>query len=132
MPNGVVEFLTYALQGFVDGLSEQLSVIRRQILRDTWTTYVHTQFHDRKGFANTRRRNLVLDLSDVNGPVPARDIRTLTPRLAEAYLNKTNKTITRDINVLKTMGLVRQTREGIEPTVDMMLAFLPVTGPPSE
>ena len=132
VPNGVVEFLTYALQGFVDGLSEQLSVIRRQILRDTWTTYVHTQFHDRKGFANTRRRNLVLDLSDVNGPVPARDIRTLTPRLAEAYLNKTNKTITRDINVLKTMGLVRQTREGIEPTVDMMLAFLPVTGPPSE
>ena len=56
----------------------------------------------------------------------------MTPRLAEAYLNKTNKTITRDINVLKTMGLVRQTRNGIEPTVDTMLAFLPVTGPPSE
>ena len=132
VPNGVVEFLTYALQGFVDGLSEQLLVIRRQILRDTWTTYVHTQFHDRKGFANTRRRNLVLDLSDVDGPVLPRDIRTLTPRLAEAYLNRTNKTITRDINVLKTMGLVRQTRDGIEPTVDKMLAFLPVTGPPSE
>ena len=132
VPNGIVEFLTYALQGFVDGLSEQLTVIRRQILRDTWTTYVHTQFHDRKGFANTRRRNLVLDLSDVDGPVPPRDIRTLTPRLAEAYLKKTNKTITRDINVLKTMGLVRQTRNGIEPTVDMMLAFLPLTGPPSE
>ena len=132
VPNGVIEFLTYALQGFVDGLTEQLTVIRRQILRDTWTNYVHTQFHDRKGFANTRRRNLVLDLSEVDGPVPPRDIRTLTPRLAEAYLNKTSKTITRDINVLKTMGLVRQTREGIEPTVDMMLAFLPITGQPSE
>ncbi len=132
VPNGVIAFLTYALQGFVDGLSEQLTVIRRQILRDTWTNYVHAQFHDRKGFANTRRRNLVLDLSDVDGPVPPRNVRTLTPRLAEAYLNKTNKTITRDINVLKTMGLVRQTSEGIEPTVDMMLAFLPITGQPSE
>ena len=132
VPNGVVEFLTYALQGFVDGLSEQLSVIRRQILRDIWTNYVHAQFQDRKGFANTRRRNLILDLSEVDRPVALGDIRTLTPRLAEAYLSKTSKTITRDINALKTMGLVRQTRDGIEPTVDKMLAFLPGTGPPSE
>ena len=131
-PNGLMEFLIYALQGFVDGLSDQFEVIRRQMLRDIWTSYVHTQFHDRKGFANTRRRNLVFDLSEIDGPVPPRDIRTLTPRLAEAYLNKTSKTITRDINVLKSMGLVRQIREGIEPTVDTMLAFLPVTGPPSE
>ena len=130
--NGVIEFLMYALQGFVDGLSDQLLVIRRQILRDTWTNYVHSQFQDRKGFANSRRRNLVLDLSEVDGPVPSRNIRTLTPRLAEAYLNRTSKTITRDINVLKSMGLVRQTREGIEPTVDMMLAFPPVTDPTSE
>ena len=126
---GPVEFLTYALQGFVDGLSAQVERIKAQIWRDIWTNYVHAQFAGRDGVADARRRHLVLDLSEYDGPVPRRDIRTLTPRLAEAYLNRTSKTITRDINSLKEMGLIRQTDEGITTNKERVLSFLPLTGP---
>ena len=126
---GPVEFLTYALQGFVDGLSAQVERIKAQIWRDIWTNYVHAQFAGRDGVADARRRHLVLDLSECDGPVPRRDIRTLTPRLAEAYLNRTSKTITRDINSLKEMGLIRQTDEGITTNKERVLSFLPLTGP---
>ena len=130
--DGAMEFIVYALQGLADGLSAQIETIKEQAWQITWTNYVHNRFRDRRGFANIRRRNLVLDLSEADGPVPRRDIRTLTPRLAEAYLNKTTKTITRDVNALKEMGLVRQTKEGISPNKEIVLSFLPVTGSPSE
>jgi hypothetical protein len=121
--------LTYALQGLVDGLSAQVERIKAQIWRDIWSNYVHAQFAGRDGIADTRRRHLVLDLSEYDHPVPSRDVRTLTPRLAEAYLNRTSKTITRDINSLKEMGLIRLTEEGIATNKERVLSFLPLAGP---
>ena len=126
---GPVEFLTYALQGLVDGLSAQVERIKAQIWRDIWSNYVHVQFAGRDGIADTRRRHLVLDLSEYDNPVPRSGVRTLTPRLAEAYLNRTSKTITRDINSLKEMGLIRLTEEGIATNKERVLSFLPLTGP---
>ena len=127
--SGPVEFLTYALQGLVDGLSAQVERIKAQIWRDIWTNYVHAQFAGRDGVADARRRHLLLDLSGYDSPVPRSSIRTLTPRLAEAYLNRTSKTITRDINSLKEMGLIRQTQEGITTNKERVLSFLPLTSP---
>ena len=45
--NGVMNFLVYALQGFVDGLTEQVNTIKDQIRKDVWTNYVHRQFQGR-------------------------------------------------------------------------------------
>lgn len=126
---GPAEFLVYSLQGFVDGLTAQVEEIKAQIWKDIWTNYVHAQFASRDGVADARRRHLVLDLSEHDDPVPRSSMRTLTPRLAEAYLNRTGKTITRDINSLKEMGLIRQTKEGIATNKERVLSFLPVTGP---
>ena len=120
---GVTDFLVYALQGFVDGLTEQLETIKDQIRIDMWANYVHVKFRDRSGPADTRRRHLVLDLSDFDEPVRRRDIRLLTPRLAEAYSGKTDKTITRDLNVLSEMNLITRTRQTIVANKDMMQAF---------
>ncbi len=128
-PAGPVEFLTYALQGFVDGLTAQVEEIKAQIWRDIWTNYVHARFAGRDGVADARRRHLVIDLSERDDPVPRGSIRALTPRLAEAYMNRTNKTITRDINSLMEMGLIRQTEEGIATNKERVLSFLPMTGP---
>ena len=125
--DGVVEFLVYALRGLVDGLADQVETIKQQTWQITWTNYVHTRFANRSGAADTRRRHLALDLSEFDSPVPRRNIRTMTPRLAEAYINRTNKTVTRDINVLKQMGLISQTRDGITANKHIVLSFLPVT-----
>lgn len=121
--NGVMGFLVYALQGFVDGLTEQVETIGDQIRKDMWTNYIHTKFRDRSGPADTRRRHLALDLSERDGPVRRRDIRLLTPRLAEAYSGKTDKTITRDLNALGEMDLIVRTKQSISANKEIMQAF---------
>ncbi len=123
-PNGVVEFLVYALQGFVDGLTEQVDAIKRQMREDMWTNYVHMRFRDRSSPTDVRRRHLVLDLSERDEPAPRRDLRLLTPRLAAAYAGKTDKTITRDLNALSEMGLITRTREGVAAKKGILDAFV--------
>ena len=120
---GVTDFLVYSLQGFMDGLTEQLETIKDQIRIDMWTNYIYMKFRDRSGPADTRRRHLVLDLSERDEPVRRTDIRLLTPRLAEAYSGKTEKTITRDLNALSRMGLITRTRRTISTNKEIMQAF---------
>ena len=126
---GDMEFIVYALQGFADGLDGQIAEIREQILDTTWTNYVHAQFADMNSGVDTRRRHLALDLSSADAPVPRAAIRTLTPRLAEAYLNRTAKTITRDVNYLKRMGLVSEGDSGLAANKRIVLSLLPATKP---
>ena len=121
--NGPMKFLVYALQGFADGLSDQIETIKEQIRNDSWTNYVHISFRGRNGVADNRRRHLVLDLSEHDDPVRRRDIRYLTPRLAEAYSGKTDKTITRDLNTLRRLGLITRSERLIAANKGIMLAF---------
>ena len=53
----------------------------------------------------------------------------LTPRLAEAYATKTDKTLSRDLNTLQEMDLVRRDPEGVVANKEKILAFLPLSGP---
>ena len=126
------EFLLYALQGFVDGLHSQLALIQSQQWQVAWENYVHTVFHDRNSVADTRRRHLVLDLSQRDEPVPRSELRALTPRIAEEYAGKTSKTLTRDINALLRLNLIERTSKGIIANKKMILAFLPLSGPASQ
>ena len=123
-PNGVMDFLVYALQGFVDGLTEQVNAIKGRMREDMWTNYVHMRFRDRSSPTDVRRRHLVLDLSERDEPVRRRDLRLLTPRLAAAYAGKTEKTITRDLNALSEMGLITRTRQGISARKGILDAFV--------
>lgn len=123
----VFEFIEYALQGFVDGLKEQIERIKLQQLAVHWTNYVHDQFKGKDSVPDLRRRRLVLDLSAKKEPVPISEIRFVSPRIAEAYADKTMKTVRRDINRLEGMGLVEKTPEGVRAKREIMLAFLPQT-----
>ena len=124
-----IGFLSYALQGFVDGLHAQLELIKVQQWKVAWENLVHGAFRDRNSAADTRRRHLALDLSVSEGPVPPSGLRTLTTRLAAEYAGKTSKAITRDINALQKMGLVKRERGGVVANNEMLLAFLPFSGP---
>jgi len=121
----VFPFLQYALQGFLDGLDEQMQVIQIQVLNVSWKDYIYEAFKDQHSESARRRRNLALDLSYSTEPVPISDIRHISPRLAEAYAGKTRKTIIRDVSSLIEMGLVEQTPEGFRAKREKMLAFLP-------
>lgn len=123
-----MRFILYALQGFVDGLNAQLELIRYQQWEIAWENYVHEAFHNQDSPSDIRRRHLVLDLSEANGPKRRVSLPRLTPRLSEAYAGKTGKTLTRDINALVRMNLLSRTPEGYIANRKQLLAFLPFAG----
>ena len=120
----VFPFIQYALQGLNDGLDEQLQTIRAQQFHVFWMNHVHNSFRQKVNATDLRRRQLVVDLSDETEPVPIARLRYLSPRIAEAYAGKTDRTIRRDVNVLEGMDLIRRNYEGVEINRELMSAFL--------
>ncbi len=127
----VVPFVVYAVRGLVDGLRSQLELIREQQWAVTWENYVHQAFHDDKGPTAARRRSLVLDLTERKDAVARSAITDLSPRLARAYAGKTDKTLSRDLNALVNMNLVRRVRDGYIANRTLIIAFLPAKAAPS-
>lgn len=123
----VLPFIRYALQGFVDGLREQLERIRAQQFADRWEQHVYQRFGRTTTPARVRQRQLVLEMSKVEGPFLKGDLRTLSPGLVEMYHGKTDKTLTRDINALLELELVRRHGGGYVPNKQVIEAFRPVT-----
>ncbi len=121
----VLLFVSYAVQGLVDGLREQLDEIRTQQWDVAWRNYVDEAFRDEKTEAPTRQRNLVLDLSTREDWVSVADIPTLSPRLARAYAQKGTKTVTRDVNALIARGLIDKRGSKVRSRRETILAFLP-------
>lgn len=117
-------FIDYAVQGLVDGLREQLAVIRTQQLGVTWQNYVHEMFRDQDTPAARRRKHLVLDMPD--GAVSRSDLMFVSTRVAQAFAEKGEKTLTRDLNALESLNLiVRLGRGSYQANRDAILAFLP-------
>jgi Fic family protein len=128
----VLPFIGYALQGFVDGLHEQLATIRSQQFADRWEQFVYERFGRTTTPARMRQRQLVLDMSKWDQPLARGELRALTPTLVEMYYGKTEKTLTRDINALRKMELIRRGRGGYEPNRGIIEAFRPVMAEPAD
>jgi Fic family protein len=122
----VLSFVRYALQGFVDGLHEQLDKIREQQFADRWEQYVYQQFGRTKSQAQLRQRQLVLEMSEFDRPLSREELPRLSAGLFEMYVGKTDKTVSRDINAVVKMGLVRRQSDGYIPNRRVIEAFLPV------
>jgi len=124
--DGVCGFVSYALEGFVDGLRAQIDQVRKQQMDVTWTNFVHEAFGDRPATdTQRRRRELVLTMRQ-GETVRRRDIPDLSPSLARAYAAKQEKTITRDLNALLADHLIRRVRGGYQANHLIVEAFLPV------
>nr|WP_221382774.1 Fic family protein [Actinoplanes polyasparticus] len=124
-PYPVEGFIHYAMQGFVDELREQLQVIREEQMRVTWENFVHQSF-PKDSPARHRQRCVVLDLGTRRDPVAPTRLPEVSPRLARLYADKGTKTLTRDINELVKMQLVRRVPGGIVANFDLIRAFLPM------
>ncbi len=120
----LIPFINYALQGFIDGLDEQIQMIKHQQFHVHWINHVHNQFRDKDGPTQIRRRRLILDLTESGQPVPIAELRHITPRIAEAYAGKTDRTIRRDVNALAEMGLLKRSNAGVEIRREIMAAFV--------
>ena len=121
-PWSPVEFIAYALEGFVDGLAEQAGWIKAQNRLLVWRSHVDEVMAPHDTAAGRRRRELARTLP-LRDPVQPSEIRILSAHLAAAYAGKTSKTITRDINHLVSLGLVERTGRSIRPLVEKMEAL---------
>ncbi len=126
---GVFSFLHYAARGFVDQLHEQLGVIRKVQFADRWQQYVYQRFGERRSETAQRRLRLVLDLSrefhEKGEPILKRAIPDLSPRLAAAYASKTEKTLSRDLNAIEKLQVLRREGRGWVPADEAIQRLAP-------
>lgn len=123
-PYDITAFISYGLEGFVDGLREQIEEIRKQQMAVTWQNFVHAEFDGAETPACLRQRRLVLDLP-WGEFTPMAKIPVLTPRLARDYAGKGARTVPRDVNALVNRRLVVKSGRGVMPYTDQLRAFLP-------
>jgi len=120
----VAPFVHYAVQGFVDGLREQVTMVRNQQLDVAWRNHVHELFRDGKG-PSKRRRDLVLALSRAKDPISLAEIMALAP-VTKAYAGRSPKTLQRDLLAARAQGLVVDMPGGRwRARTELIQAFLP-------
>lgn len=124
-PDHLVAFLAYAVRGFVDQLTQQIEVIRSQQRHQAWQDHVEAVFRSRTGPTAHRQRLIALELGARGSPVRRADIRLLSPPIALAYLGKTAKTVTRDLNALRDLDLIVPDVGGWRAITEIVSAFLP-------
>lgn len=128
--SGEFTFMRYALEGFVDGLREQLSMIWEQQMDVMWRDYVHECI--REGFRNAasapaaRARELVLALAE---PTERSRLTQLNPEVARLYATASQKTLTRDLHAVEALGLVVREGERFRPRRESLRSFLPLQAP---
>ncbi len=104
-------FVLYALEGLVDGLREQASLVEREQRRLAWPGFVRDRIGGRPGPARERRTNLALVLGGAEAPL-TRAALLDHARLARAYARRTGKTLTRDLNWLIETEIVEVPNPG--------------------
>lgn len=122
----VLGFLTYSAQGYVDMLREQIGRVQAEQRKVAWINFVHEMMQKvPEGAAQKRQRTVVLCMPFDRG-IRTSEIRRLTPELAEMYAGKTEKTLTRDVNRLRDLELIRRAGGLLYSCIDKMDAFLPI------
>jgi Fic family protein len=121
----LTSFFQYAVNGFVDLLREQLRIVKFQQWGIAWESYVYEIFRNKSTATPRRQQKLILALGDKGIIVPRAELRRLTPEIAELYANKTTKTLSRDLNVLKEQKLITISVQGVRANKEIILAFLP-------
>ena len=122
----LLPFIHYAVQGFVDGLREQLTYVWDQQWDAAWQNFVHETFRGKDGASGTRQRHLALDLGTAGDWVEVSAIDELTPRLAKAFARKSPKTLQRDLNELHALGMVQRQLGKVRANREIIHAFRPL------
>jgi Fic family protein len=124
--DGPMQFLKYALRGLRDSLDEQILQIRSYQWEVAWRDYVYQKFRGQKGEAVERRRRLLaLELAKKQHPVSRAELKRLTPDIAILYAKKTDKTLSRDLNELRKMKLVRRIGKKVAANRSILTRLLP-------
>lgn len=120
-----IGLVTYAVQGLVDGIRDQIEQVRIQQFNVTWINYVHeTMGRFPSSPTRDRQRSLVLAMPS-GEVVPRAELEGLTPKLAALYAKAGPRTLARDLNRLRDAGLIVKRKNGWLSNDSTIRAFLP-------
>lgn len=118
-------FLTYATQGLVDGIRDQIQSVREQQLEVTWASFINnTLSRYPSSPARDRQRDLVLAMP-LGATVSRDQMPGLSPEVAMSYARTGPRTLSRDLNRLKNAQLLTRTSEGWMANHAIVEAFRP-------
>ncbi|MCY4193637.1 MAG: Fic family protein [bacterium] len=122
-------FLTYAAQGFVDGLREQIDLVREQQLSVSWANYVNEAMDRFPTSRASNRQRALVSAMPFDETVARGDLAALTPALAALYANTGPRTLSRDLNLLAKAGLILRDGRSWKANTDIMFTFMPPATP---
>ena len=90
----VSDFILYALQGFVDGLRDEIKYIQSQQIIVHWINHIHNSFRGKNSKVDGRKKELMLEISKMEPKEYSIDeIRHITARVAEMYAVVSGRTL---------------------------------------
>ena len=127
MQNDLTEFIEYAVQGFRDGLKENIKIIQESQFRIFWHNYIYECFADfkyTKKDAFKRKREVALRMP-TDGLLTIDEITTQTPELTKKYARLNRATILRDLKELQELNLLVKDGRRYRANVEILRAMMP-------
>jgi cell filamentation protein, protein adenylyltransferase len=129
----IIPFISYSVQGFLDGLKSQLKKLQEMELKLTWTNFVYRRFRERKKTPrNNRLRELLLDISKLESSIEDIKLYEIMSRDVFAEYSKVKaRTLFRDLAELHSMKMIVWSGDHIRARREEILPYLPFTVPPN-
>jgi Fic family protein len=119
-------FIRYAMQGYLDGLTESLTHVKDSMIEVAWKYLVHETFAEHrtpKKEVFKRRRRLML-LMPPNKALTLDEIPLLETNLARQYAQLSGRTLERDMEELKGMKLVLEQDGKFEANLGLLVPHM--------
>lgn len=123
----LTNFLKYAVQGFRDGLKENLYVIQESQFSIFWHYYIYEAFANvkyTKKAAFKRKRKLILQMPLYN-EYDVDEIVLLTPDIAKKYATVNRATVLRDLKELQELRLIVKIGRKYKANTGILRALMP-------
>ncbi|OQY45856.1 MAG: hypothetical protein B6240_08165 [Desulfobacteraceae bacterium 4572_87] len=123
----LTEFIQYALQGFRDGLEENLHYIQERQFSIFWRHYIYDTFADlkytKKG-AFKRKRALILQIP-IGKALSVNELLEVSPSIAKRYAKVGRATALRDLRELQDLNLLKKLGRNYETNSEILMAMMP-------
>lgn len=123
----LTEFIKYAIQGFRDGLKENLEVIQESQFSIFWHYYIYETFADVKYTKKEvfkRKRALMLQLP-IDKEFSINEILELSPYIAKKYATLNRATVLRDLKELQELNLLKKEGRKYKANTRILKAMMP-------
>lgn len=125
-PKNPLPFVSYALTGFVEGLKQQLHIIRDFQWDLAWKDHVIELFRNKDRPSDRRRLHILLALGELKHSIEISNIPLLNREVAADCAGISSKTLSRDLHYLEEQGLIQHQKDRVRARREIVMLFLPL------